>query len=956
MVESVDAVLMVPVHAFMVAREFSVSSTGHSPLITPYNPSADPKLAFSAFASRVIDSNPDWFATVSQDGSLERPCFLPELEELQSQLQGLSTEESIMSALRLCRNRSLLRILWQDVNQVATLDEVLMMTSSVADVLIDAAMQSAARLMSKRFGQVRDTAGKPMGLVVIGMGKLGGQELNFSSDIDLIFACRDSGETDGRKVITAEEYFTRQIRFISRWLSQQTRDGFCYRVDLRLRPFGDAGRMVLNFDAMEMYFQREGREWERYAWIKARQVAGPADDGDELMAMLQPFIYRRYLDYSAFESLREMKAMILAESTRRQIKPDLKLGTGGIRDIEFIVQAFQLIRGGQDRGLRGRRLLEMLGQLDDRQLLSKAEVTGLAEAYRFLRLLENRVQQQDDRQLHQLPEEVAQLQRICESTGLDSVNDMLHSLESHRHLVASCFAKVIGDLPQASDDTDSRWQDIWLSETLSTRQLAWLKGQGYSEPEQLAAILTRYRQSHNFRLTGERIRQRLNRLVPMVLRQAANTPFPETTLDNLFVMLHSITNRGPYIALLIERQIVLRRLVDLCSQSLWLTEALAEQPVLLDDLISTQSLVLTDNAAEIQSELQSQLAQAESEEGEQVRLRRAQKKMQLSIGSAYLAHQIDAAEVSRRLSLLADALIGVQLNLAQRDIEQRYDFPRGFLNRLAVIGYGSLGSAELGFASDLDLIFIYDEHSGKEADNHSKGIGIDQAYTRIAQRFLHLLTALMPSGRLYEVDVRLRPNGNSGFLISRLDAYQDYQNRLAWTWELQALTRARFVAGSGDIGAAFEAIRASVIGNDRSDSDLKADIVGMREKMRASLDQSGAGTFDLKQGQGGRVDIEFLLHYLSLSPTTANSFPHSRTRGSCAALEAMQQQDDADLPVNAAQAGQLLQAFNLWLDLGHRQALQNLPPVISLSDTAGGPEAADEVWSIWRWVMLDERH
>lgn len=923
-------------------------------------PNPNDALDFSEFAQRIRRLYPEWVERLGADGSLTRAMLLPELDALPEALAQATSDDDIRQRLRACRNQSHYRILVQDVHRLISVDQVLELTTRVADEVLQQAISLAAARLEKRHGTVTDRAGEPLSLVVMGMGKLGGRELNVSSDIDLVFACRQSGQTTGPRSISAEEFFTRQIRLITGWLSASQHDGFCYRVDLRLRPYGDAGRLIMTVDAMEQYFQREGRDWERYAWIKARPVAGDLETGEALLKMLRPFIYRRYLDYNAFDSLREMKALIMAESAPGPMQNHLKLGPGGIRDIEFIVQSFQLIRGGQDPALRQRSLLATLGYLSESELLEPDEGAALAAAYRYLRVLENRVQQIDDQQVHTLPEDEALLSAIARSIGHASASDMLDELARHRRAVSHSFARVIGPAsPQHDSDLDQQWQDIWRLRHLTDRHAEWLGRQGFEPPERVATLLEDFRQSHQYRMTGQRIRQRLDRLMPELVRLASRVPRSIQTLENVLLMMQTISTRGPYVALLAERPAVLERLVDLCSQSRWLATTLAAQPSLLDELITPKTLPRAQSRQAIEQMIGERLGQAEGEEQEQHVLRAVQKRWQSAWVVAYAADQMTAASMSRSLAELADVMIGIELDLARRDIAARYQIDHEALDDLLVIGYGSLGSREMTLDSDLDLIFIIDPSTAAfERPGHDP-VPVEQVYTRVVQRFMHLLTMRLANGRLYDVDLRLRPNGNSGLMISRLTAYRDYQLNQAWTWELQALIRSRAVAGSAVMQPQFDAIRREVLCTGRTLSVIHRDILSMREKMRAELDQSDDDQFDIKQGRGGRADIEFLCQWWTLQHSAGqDADTHLIARSTLDILASLAGLAETSA-VRQTQIATLMTAFEFWLDRQHQACLQGRRGVLSdLSIETRGlwqrcREMAESVAEIWDQVSAE---
>ena len=740
--------------------------------------------------------------------------------------------------------------------------------SKLADCLIEAALSQAAIALRPQYGQAIDSDGTGQTLVVIGMGKLGGHELNFSSDIDLIFAFAQSGATDGPRKLSNEEYFTRLAQLLIRWLNHPTADGFVYRVDLRLRPFGAAGRIALSFNAMEQYYQREGRDWERYAWIKARPVAGDLEAGNELLRLLRPFVYRRYLDYSAFEALREMKGLIRIEVERKKARSDIKLGTGGIREIEFIAQAFQLIRGGREPVLRNRQLRPVLAQLASMGLLERELANSLDRAYCFLRTVENRLQQIADQQTHQLPTSALLQARIARSMGITDWDTLLGQLVEFRECVALCFQGIFE--PDRSDQTiepdTRRWVQAWEQAEDSNAVAQLLTGSRFSDLTAIAKALSDLRSGVVNRALGKRSEARLSRFVPRLLAVAASSLEPDRALLNTLKVVRSVVARSAYIALMSERPIVLDRLVTLCSASSWLSDMVARQPLLLDELIDARLIGGLPDRQQMATAFEQRLAVVErcDLEAEMEALRLARLGAIIGIAVAALDRSAHSGSVARTLTQLAEQVLTSAYQIAWRDIAARHGEPSGERPGLAIIGYGTLGGRELNFTSDLDLVFLYRGAQDNGLTRGQKPIANLQFFLRVAQRILHILTTLTGAGRLYEVDPRLRPDGNAGYLVSSLEAFASYQLETAWTWESQALTRARWVAGDLALKAEFDQARSAALLRPRDSAQLSAEVLGMRNKMRLALDRSKGKHFDLKQGVGGKVDIEFIAQWAVL--------------------------------------------------------------------------------------------
>ncbi|MDX1571636.1 MAG: bifunctional [glutamate--ammonia ligase]-adenylyl-L-tyrosine phosphorylase/[glutamate--ammonia-ligase] adenylyltransferase, partial [Xanthomonadales bacterium] len=800
-------------------------------------------LAFSEYAFDMVRRYPEAIAADWRDG-----LFARELAEtpLAIDLDAAGSDEArAMAELRRARHRALFRILWRDVNGIVDIIQALAEQSLLAEQLTAAALRLAkARLAN--FGTPRDGDGKALDLVIFGLGKLGGRELNFSSDIDLVYACAGPGETDGARHITAEQYFMKLGTQVSQLLSRVTEDGFCYRVDLRLRPFGDAGRLVLSANAMEQYFQREGRQWERYAWIKARTIAGDHEAGSEILAMLRPFVYRRYLDFGAFESLREMKAMIRAQVERRELVDHIKLGRGGIREIEFFAQAHQLIRGGREPSLRNRSLLATLDALVELGDVPADQAEQLVTAYAFMRRLENRFQQVRDDQTHQPPAATAVRDAIAGSLGFDDWAALEEVWQAHRDYVADAFNAVFADPDVEQAQISDRWSQLWVDPA--------------SSEEPATEIIEAFKSGTAVRALGQRSRGRLDRLMPRVLADLEPGE-DSTTLRRILDVIASISRRSTYLTMLTEQDEVRGHLIKLCAASPWLAHKLAAHPLMLDELLARRRTVAASSPLE---HLQRRLGTAEGDlELEMEILREVRDSRRIGLAAGFLDGAQDIQAVAQGLSEVADALLQSIYELAWRDLVDRHGQPGGDDPAFAVIGYGTLGGRELLIESDLDLVFLY---SGAEEGQTAgpRSVSNAQFFTRLSQRILHLLTTQTASGRLFDVDTRLRPNGRGGLLVSSMAAFETYQKAEAWTWEQQALTRARWVAGSPKLRDPFDTVRREVLCQNRDTEKLAQDVVEMRDKMRAELDRSDDEWFDLKQGRGGRVDLEFLSQYARL--------------------------------------------------------------------------------------------
>ena len=808
---------------------------------------ADPRLLTAAGLERLRDPAP---ASARADG-LRRPGG------------------DLMAALRRFRRAEALRLVFRDVNGLDELPDTLAGTTALYEELLAAALREAEGHARTRYGMPRSASGMPQALVVIALGKLGGGELNFSSDVDLVLAYPEAGATDGTRPLDNGEFFARVAREFVRLMTEATADGIAARVDLRLRPFGEAGPVTASFAAMEQYYQREGRDWERYAWIKARPVAGDLAAGKRLLEILRPFVYRRYFDYTAFAGLRDMKALIDAEVARRDLADDLKLGAGGIREIEFVVQLQQLIRGGREPSLRARGLLPALEACAARGYLSQRHARALREAYLFLRLLENRVQMFADRQTHALPADPMVRVRIARSLGYPAWTALTTALNRQRERVSAIFADVLqpredtgsasGEAPPANEGTR-----LWRRARDGGLDAAALVRAGFSPPE---AALDALRLVAGLHGLSARSARRIDRLLPDLIDAASATSAPVDALVRLCRLVQAVSRRSAYLALLQEQPAARERVANLCAESAFLAERVIAQPLLLDDVLAPRVAYLARGVPQLRAELAQQMAASQAGgDAEEVLAAIAEWRgsYRMRVGLAFRDGAMDAIEAARALAELADAVVGMVLEVAERELVARHGRLPGEGSGITVLGYGSLGGRELGFNSDLDLVFVYDGARGEATSDGARPLDGARWYARLAQRVVHWLSAGTRGGRLYEVDTRLRPDGGKSLLVASLPAFIAYQRERAWTWEQQALVRACAVAGDAELGAVFAREREVVVGRKREPAQVVADVCRMRAEWRAQRDRSDAGHLDLKQGAGALLDVQFLLQGLVL--------------------------------------------------------------------------------------------
>ncbi|MFC4258379.1 bifunctional [glutamate--ammonia ligase]-adenylyl-L-tyrosine phosphorylase/[glutamate--ammonia-ligase] adenylyltransferase [Marinobacter lacisalsi] len=881
----------------------------------------------------------------------------------QAYLEGVTDEPSLHRALRRFRRESQFRMIWRDALKQADYHETVAAASDFADIGIQAALDwlypQACEELGTPYGPDPVTGeDAPQPMVVLGMGKLGGHELNISSDIDLIFAFPGKGETrGGRRSIDNQQFFIRLGQKLIQALDQITADGFVFRVDMRLRPYGQSGALALSFAALETYYQDQGREWERYAMVKARVVAGDPRAGQVLMESLRPFVYRKYIDFSAFESLRSMKAMINREVRRQGLENNIKLGSGGIREIEFVVQAFQLIRGGRDRELQQRELLRILQELEELEQLPSPVVKELREAYVFLRNLEHALQGMEDKQTQLLPDDELGQARVALIMGYDSWDDCLQALNGHRERVAHHFSDIIAldDDDEESSDLDEGWQELWLAEMDEEGAGQWLAEHGFESPQASLGELADLRSSRTVQTLQTQGRQRLNQFMPVMLEALCHVDQPSQTLSRVLQLVESILRRTAYMVLLLENPGARTQLVWLCSESPWIARQLAETPLLLDELLNAESLYHPPAKEELEDDLRQQMLRIPFEDLEEQMesLRHFKKAHILRVAASELRGTLPLMKVSDYLTWIAEVVLDHVVDVAFANLVSRHGYPRrsdgsACDKDFAIIGYGKLGGLELGYTSDLDLVFVHDADPEQSTDGNKP---IDNAvfYTRLGQRIVHILNTQTPSGQLYEVDMRLRPSGNSGLLVSTLTAFEKYQRNDAWTWEHQALARARGVAGCPPTLQAFERLRHDILCQHRDPAGLRKEVVDMREKMRSSLgtpESKRSEVFHIKHDAGGLIDIEFLVQYLML----AHSEAHPELTQWSDNIRQMEELGRVGvLPVE--DAGKLRETFITLRSTIHRRALQNLN-----SQVAGDafPQEREYVKRMWQRVMADD--
>ena len=799
-------------------------------------------LSGSRYGQRLLNRNVElvqWLRV-----SYATPCTSAELANWLTAMP-ISDEASLSHALRQLRQRTLLKLLTRDLNGLADLNEVMACMTSLAELCLQHAQAFLMQDLITHFGQpIGASSGVAQHLLIVGMGKLGGGELNVSSDIDLIFVYPEDGNTNGIRSISNHEFFSKLGRRLIALIDDATEEGFVFRVDMRLRPYGDSGALVMSFAALEEYLVAQGREWERYAWIKARVIS--MGDATELMQLIQPFMFRKYLDFGAFESMRKLHVQIRQEVQRRDRLTNIKLGPGGIREIEFIAQVFQLIRGGRDTGLRIRPTLQVLQLLGKMGQLTLTTVSELCAAYIFLRNLEHRLQYLDDQQTQDLPENTADQALIAAGMGYPDYGAMLTQLNHHRTLVSLQFSQIFST--QQSDREESAlWRENMNAEELTSD----MEKLGYAEASNLSDQLLHIRDSARYRQLPDSSRQRLDKLIPQFIALCAHTDNRDLTLPRVLKLLESISRRASYLSFLAEYPQVLERVVKIASASEWACDYLIQHPMLLDEVLDAREIYSAPDWAALDHSLHEQLTGCNADaEREMDTLRQFQHSEIFHLLAMDLQGLLPLEKLSDHLSDLADLILRHVLQLCWRDARKKHQPAPTF----SIIAYGKLGGRELGYAADLDLIFLYD-------DRHPDAAEI---YAKLAQRINTQLSSFTSAGRLYEIDLRLRPNGASGLLVSSVEAFLEYQQHHAWVWEHQALTRARFCVGDTTIGTQFETIRHKILCLPRDLNTLRQEIIVMRQKM-LDAHPNNSGPFDIKHDRGGMVDIEFMVQFIVLA-------------------------------------------------------------------------------------------
>ncbi len=846
----------------------------------------DNALRFTRYGQRLIAADPTLRNALR--AGLDRPF---QREEIQAFLaaQTINNEADLKRVLRTLKKHVALRLMVRDLSGIGDLTEVMASISALAELSIQEALRHLSGWHRADYGTpIGEESGTAQELIVIGMGKLGGCELNVSSDVDLIYIYPEEGQA-GK--LSNHEYFTKLAQKLTQAISELTADGYVFRVDLRLRPYGDSGPVVSSFAMLEQYLLTQGREWERYAWIKARALSG---DAAGLEQLARPFVYRRYLDFGAFASMRDLHGQIRREVTRRALADNIKLGPGGIREIEFIAQVFQLIRGGKETDLQIRPTCAVLDLLALRGRLPQSTVAELQNAYHFLRNLEHRLQYLDDAQTHSLPENDTDRCLIASAMHFDTWENFRTAFDAHRIQVKQAFDDVFSENATPDDQTP-----LFVEHPA----LARLAELGYTDPQDAASRLSALKRCQRYTHLPEKNKVRFDRLMSQIVEAAAHHAHSNDTLARTIMLMETIAQRESYLALLAEYPQALTHVVKFCAASAWATTYLSQHPILLDELLDPRALLERCDWDRLRKNLRADLGDYTGTERQMDTLRNFKHAQTFHLLAQEMEGILSIEDLSKELTTLAECLLTEVLHIVWLSLPKKH----GTAPHFAIIGYGKLGSRELNYASDLDIVFLYDDPDP----------AAPETYARYAQRINSWLTTFTPAGTLYETDLRLRPEGNSGLFVSSITAFSHYQQHDAWVWEHQALTRARFVAGDAAIGEAFEHIRREIICRSPDIAALRADVVGMRKKMHATH-PTASTLFDLKHDQGGLIDVEFIVQFLVLAHASTYS-DLADNIGNSALLSRAAQHG----LVNNQRAEEVRSAYRALSSMQHRERLQD---------------------------------
>ena len=830
----------------------------------------------------------------------QKPLFLDEYLNLTKTLIE-QPPPLFVSTLRQFRHRHFLRLMLREIAGLANTEETMASWSDCADAIILSALDFCQREISIRYGRPRDEKGNPAQLYILAMGKLGGRELNFSSDIDLIFAFSAAGYTEGQEQISNQQYYSKVVQQFMHLLQNVTVDGFVFRVDLRLRPNGDSGALVSTLAAMETYYQEQGRDWERYAMVKARLIGDNSSESNHWFhRLITPFVYRRYVDFSVIESLRSMKAMIEREVQLNPMLDDIKRGLGGIREIEFIIQNIQLIRGGRLPQLRQQNAMAALSALKQEDLLTRTDT--LKQAYLFLRKLENALQGLNDQQTHSLPKDEQKQAQIMLLMGFTSWEELLARLHQYQRIVSHIFRSVLGKAAPYEDENRllaNQLTSLWQGHVESAMAINLLTSLGFQKAGRCYQMISAFRHAPRCRRLTQAARLRLDRFMLLLLSELTQVEETDTILLQVLHLLENIVGRSAYLALLTENPQVLKELLHWFAYSRFITSLLVSQPFLLEVLLDYEQNSKLPSRTQLEQDLRSRLAHCVDSELLDETLRQFKLNNWLIAARAEMYGQYEAVRIGRFLAEVAQVIVKEVLDLACQQLSARYPKIMQIKSRFAIIAYGKLGSWEMNYNSDLDLVFVH------AAAPEEEGLVI-----RLTQKILHMLTTRSQAGILYSVDTRLRPSGAAGLLVSHLDAFVDYQRTQAWTWEHQALIRARILSGNKRAHSTFKQLKKDVLFLPRNKNTLQNDVQSMRAKINRYTDVN-----QVKYAAGGLLDLEFLIQFLVLANPKESFLSYTNT------LTLLQQLYEEEV-IEKPQWDKLKEAYKLYHHVLHQNLLQ----------------------------------
>jgi glutamate-ammonia-ligase adenylyltransferase len=903
----------------------------------------------SRFYQRWLAAAPDRSAKIDQLAQLSLAQI--DLEEyLQKEAEANPANPlPLVRAMRRLRNLLVCTLIRRDLEGKANLAEVVETMTRFADFAIQRHLAEVYADMVAAHGvPIGRDSGAAQEMIVLAMGKQGGGELNVSSDIDLIFVYPEDGDTaavagSGQRTLSNHEFFVRLGKKLIAALAEITEDGYTFRVDMALRPNGGSGPLAASLGMVENYLIVQGREWERYAWVKARAVTGRAEDIAALDAIVRPFCFRRYLDFGVIDAIRNMHAQIRAEVNRQErLHPDrsnnVKLGRGGIREIEFLAQVFQLIRGGRDAALRDRSTRTTLRIIAEKGLLSHAIVYQLLASYTFLRNLEHRLQYLDDAQTHTLPANDADRQTVAEMMGLADVAALLAQLDAHRQFVAGQFDEMFSDKTETSEhDIDLQSSNECADPDNREAMVARFTALGFADPEAATKRLIATWQAPRLQSMPEASRNRLQGLIntalPLIVQAAAESSGGNqlATLGRLLDFLEAIGRRSAYLSLLTEYPHTLARVIRMVHASGWAAQFLSQHPILLDELLDDRVRNAVFDPVALAADIDLQLAAAPGDTERQMDILREIHHAQLfHLLAQDLAGDLTVEKLADHLSALADTIVAATIKAVWQTVATRHREVPLF----TVIAYGKLGGKELGYVSDLDVIFLYDD---PDQDAPAQ-------YAKLAQRFITWMTSHTSAGILFDIDTALRPDGASGMLVSSVSSFEKYQSNSAWVWEHQALTRARYCAGDIAIGQRFEQIREAVLRKERpAGGPLKQEVIAMRKRM-VDAKPNASALFDLKQDPGGMIDIEFIVQFLVLQHAAA--YPQLTANfGNIALLHMC-----ADLGlIDTGLAASVADAYRKYRKLQHQLRLQGQD--LARIDPALVQQHAAQVLALWHSIF-----